>query len=117
MTEHIGGRGRALAAATLLTLTLCGQLGAVGRAIPPEAAECEGTACAQVSVTFDEAKGQYRVRNDSTERWIKVTASNVAAYADTCVGPKKSEYLPLSSIAGAYHADYADSGCGTAGAE
>jgi hypothetical protein len=34
------------------------------------ATECDGDACAQVSFTFDEAKGQYLARNNSAERWV-----------------------------------------------
>lgn len=73
--------------------------------------DCEGTACVQVAVTFDEAKGQYRVQNNSADARVRVTASNRAASAEVCVAPGKSEHLSLKSIVGAYRADY-DASCG-----
>jgi hypothetical protein len=78
----------------------------------PAAAECEGDACAQVSVTFDESKQQYRAFNNSADHWARVTASNMAASASACLAPGKDTYLPLKSIAGAYHAAYAETRCG-----
>ena len=80
---------------------------------PPRASEeCEGDACSQVTVTFDESKQQYRAWNNSAERWARVTASNVAASASACLAPGKDAYLPLKSITGSYHAAYAEERCG-----
>lgn len=80
--------------------------------------DCEGDACAQVSVSFDEAKQQYRARNSSADRWVRVTASNLAAAASACLAPGKEEYIAIRSIAGNYHADYSEPRCGaTGGAE
>lgn len=81
------------------------------------AVECEGAACQQVTLTFDEAKQQYRVQNNSADHWVKVAASNLAASAYACVGPGKAEDLPLRSIAGSYRADYSDQTCGASGGE
>lgn len=39
--------------------------------------DCEGNACTQVALTFDEAKQQYKVQNNSTQL-IRVKASNLA---------------------------------------
>jgi hypothetical protein len=80
----------------------------------PAATECEGDACSQVTVMFDEAKQQYRAQNNSTDRWARVTASNVAASAGACLAPGKDAFLALKSIAGAYHAAYAEVRCGVA---
>lgn len=107
-------RGRIAALATVVVMTLSGQMGALGRVAPVPALECEGTACAQVTLTFDEAKGQYRVQNNSADAWVRVTASNLAASANACVAPGKAEYLPLKGIVGAYRADYGSS-CGGGG--
>jgi hypothetical protein len=76
------------------------------------AAECEGDACSQVSVTIDESKQQYRAVNNSADRWARVTASNMAASASVCLAPGKEAYLPMKSITGAYHAVYAEAKCG-----
>jgi hypothetical protein len=80
----------------------------------PAAADCEGDACSQVSVTFDESKQEYRAVNNSADRWARVTASNVAASASACLAPGKDAYLALKSIAGSYHAAYAEVRCGEA---
>src|SRR4051812_25960324 len=82
---------------------------------PPAAAaatDCEGDACSQVTVTFDEAKQQYTARNNSAERWARVSASNVAAAQSVCLGPGKEARLALKSIVGAYRAEYAETRCG-----
>lgn len=81
----------------------------------PAVTECEGGACSHVTMTFDESKEQYRVQNNSADRWVKVAASNVAAFASVCVGPGKAEHLPLKSILGAYRAEYAETGCAPPG--
>jgi hypothetical protein len=78
--------------------------------------ECEGDACSQITVTFDESKQQYRAVNNSADRWARVTASNEAASAGACLAPGKDAYLPLKSIAGPYHATYAEVRCGEAAA-
>ena len=80
--------------------------------LPPVATECEGDACSQVTLTFDESKQQYRAVNNSSDRWARVTASNMAASASACLAPGKEAYLPMKSIAGAYHAAYAEARCG-----
>jgi hypothetical protein len=101
----------ALAAATLSV-----QLGAGGRAaVGPARAECEGDACAQVTLSFDEAKGLYRARNSSADRWARVSASNLAASARVCLAPGGEGHLELKSIVGAYRAERAEPKCGALG--
>jgi hypothetical protein len=107
-------RGRLAALAAVVALTVSGQPGALGRVAPPPMSDCEGDGCTAVAVTFDEAKGQYRVRNNSADAWVRVTASNMSASAEVCVAPGKSDYLSLKSIVGAYKADRGSS-CGGAG--
>jgi len=68
--------------------------------------DCEGDACGQVTVTWDESKQQYKVQNNSTDRWVRVDAANLGATATICVAAGKTEYLPLKSIVGAYRANY-----------
>lgn len=122
-SDYVGMRTAcALAALTLLAaLMLSVQGGPAARArglstLRAAAAECEGDACSQVTVTFDESKEQYRAVNNSAERWTRVTASNMAASASACLAPGKDGYLPLKSIAGTYHAEYAEARCGEAAA-
>lgn len=119
-------RLRAAAAAAALTSLVMlmppGEPGAHARARTPSHApifvrtstECEGDACAQVAFTFDEVKQQYRARNNSAERWVKVSASNLATSASACLAPGKEQYLELRSVVGGYSADYAEAKCGEA---
>jgi hypothetical protein len=115
--------------AALVTLTMTfgmaalmasGRFGAVtlARASSPSSlpavTECVGDACSQVTVTFDEAKQQYRAHNNSTDRWVKVSASNLAASARACLAPGKEQYLSLKSVVGSYSAEFAEPKCGEA---
>lgn len=79
---------------------------------PSVATECEGEACPQVSLTFDADKQQYLARNNSTDRWAKVSASNLSSFASACVGPGKDGELALKSVVGPYRAEYAEERCG-----
>jgi hypothetical protein len=79
---------------------------------PPAPAECEGDACAAVTLTFDEARQQYRAQNNSPERWAQVSASNLSASAAACLPPGKGSYLPLKSVVAPYRAEYAGVKCG-----
>ena|ERR1051326_9060396 len=80
-------------------------------------ADCEGDACSQVTLAFDDTKQQYRAQNNSADRWAKVAASNVAASASACLAPGAGDYLPLKSIVGNYQAAYAEPKCGVQGGE
>jgi hypothetical protein len=120
-TSRLRGRLRisGAAAAALAALALSAQAGASARVTPayadtPPALECEGTACAQVTVTFDEAKQQYRVHNSSADTYVRVSASNLSASAEACVAPGKDAYLLLKGITGPYRADSEGSSCGSA---
>ena len=116
---NINGSKRATAALALTcVLAACCAAGTpAARAVSSPPAECEGAACQQVTVTFDEARQQYRVQNNSADRWVRVAASNLAASAFACVGPGKAEDLPLRSIAGSYRAVYSDQTCGAGAGE
>lgn len=81
----------------------------------PVIADCDGDACSQITVTFDDAKQQFRAQNNSTDRWVRVSASNLAASASACLGPGKEGYLALKSIVGPYRVDYAEARCGEQG--
>ncbi len=78
----------------------------------PSTAECEGDACQQVTVAFDEARQQYRARNNSADRWVRVSASNLSAAAGACLAPGAAEYLPLKSIVAPYRAEFEEPRCG-----
>lgn len=103
-------RTRGHLAVVAAALTLFAQLNPAGL-VEAAAAECEGTACQQVTVTFDEARQQYRAQNSSADRWVKVSASNLAAAASACLGPGSTEYLPLKSIVAPYRAEFDEPRC------
>lgn len=67
--------------------------------------DCEGNACTQVTLTFDEAKQQYRVQNNSAQL-VRVEASNLAGSTRILVEAGKDSYLPMKSIVGAYRANF-----------
>jgi hypothetical protein len=110
----------ALVVLTGMALMPSGRPGAFARAndiepLPPTssvAADCEGDACASVTLTFDDAKQQYRARNNSTDRWVSVSGSNLAAASSACLAPGKDAYLPLKSLVAPYRAVYAEERCG-----
>jgi hypothetical protein len=112
MTKRNHRKRGGLAALALAALTLPGQLGDFGWVGATAAAECEGTACQQVTLTFDEARQQYRARNNSADRWARVSASNLAAAASACLAPGAAEYLPLKSVVAPYRAEFAEPRCG-----
>lgn len=74
--------------------------------------ECEGDGCTHVAITWDEAKQQYKVQNNSADRWVKVDASNLAASASLCLGPTKTDHLSLTTVVGAFRATVAEENCG-----
>lgn len=121
MKRHSSHAGLQAAALTVLAgwavLFLSGHGGRSAYARPfspavPAAAECEGDACTQVTLAYDESKGEYRVQNNSTNQWARVSASNAAASASVCLAPGKSDSLPLKSVVGHYRAEYAEPRCG-----
>jgi hypothetical protein len=111
MRDHRGRKKSHLAAVAAAALTLFAHLNPAGRD-GAASAECVGTACQQVTVTFDEAAQQYRAQNNSAGRWVKVSASNLAAAASACLGPGSTEYLPLKSIVAPYRAEFDQPRCG-----
>lgn len=104
-----------MAASVALLLSAQGGSLTSARGLPsfiPATSECDGDACTQVSVTFDESRQQYRAVNNSAERWARVTASNMAASVSACLAPGEQAHLPLKSLSGPYHAAYAEARCG-----
>ena len=68
--------------------------------------DCEGNACSQVSLTWDETKQQYKAQNNATDRWVKIEVSNWAGGASISIRPGGTEFLPLKSYTAPYHANY-----------
>ncbi len=106
----------------LLAVSLTSAITYHAAASPPPssvaaAVDCEGDACSQVTLAFDDTKQQYRAQNNSADRWAKVSVSNVAASASACLAPGAGDYLPLKSIVGNYQAAYDEPKCGVQGGE
>ena len=103
----------------IIALTLClffsgASLGVGAGAVshePTVTEECEGDACSQVTLTWDETKELYKVQNNSSDRWIRVEAANLVSSASVCLAPNKSDYLTLKSVVGAFRANLAEN-CG-----
>jgi hypothetical protein len=63
----------------IIALTICSLFSGVthvsgGRPVTIEAVaadECEGDACSQVTVTFEESKERYKVQNNSSDHWVR----------------------------------------------
>ncbi len=102
-----------LSCALLVTALVTGRVSPAVRGAPvpvlaaPAAIDCEGNACSQVTLTWDETKQQYLAQNNSADRAVRVEGSNWAGGASVRVAPGKSDYLALKNIVGAYHANYA----------
>jgi len=103
---------------SLLTLTgalclamvcLAASHSALAAITPPSAAlttlNCEGTACSQVTLSWDEAKQHYDAQNNSNRR-VWVEASNLGASARVLVSPHETGKLLLRSIVSPYRANY-----------
>jgi hypothetical protein len=103
---------RPVLAACLLALASLTEQALPSVAATQTSTECEGEACSSVTLTFDDEKQQYLVRNNSSDRWARVSASNLAAAVSACVAPGKDEYLPLKSVVAPYRAVYAEARCG-----
>lgn len=73
--------------------------------------DCEGDACSSVTLTWDNDRQQFRVQNSSATRWVKVDAGNSTGGISMCIGPTKTEYLPLKTITGKYRATYNEESC------
>lgn len=112
MKQQKGRNRRVLIVLAMAALSL--QLGSAGRASARlrAATECEGDACSAVTLTFDDAKQQYRAANTTADRWVRVSAANQASSVSACLAPGKDAYLPLKSIVAPYRAAFAEARCG-----
>jgi hypothetical protein len=67
--------------------------------------ECEGNACDQVALTWDEERQQYKVQNNAA-RAVTVVIANWAGGVRLSVGAGQTEYVPLKSYIRPYRANY-----------
>ena len=84
------------------TLTCAITLAATQFAIsgrPMPSPDCEGNACAQVALTWDNTGQQYRVQNDSDRR-VKIDVTTFAGDSTIHVEPQKSQYLLVKTFNG-----------------
>jgi hypothetical protein len=71
----------------------------------PVAYDCEGTACSQVSVAWEDEGQRFRVENSSDSR-VKVEVTTYVGSSNVRVEPHKSAYLQVTYFNGPYHAEY-----------
>lgn len=91
-------------------LALCVALAAasLGHAAPPgltAAYDCEGAACPQITLTWEEEGQQFRADN-SSDRRVRVEVSTFAGPSSATVEAGKSEYLKVKGFNGPYRADF-----------
>jgi len=67
--------------------------------------DCEGTACSQVTLTWDNDNKQFRVQNDSDRR-VRIDVTTFAGDSTIHVEPQKSQYLLVKTFNGPYRANY-----------
>lgn len=67
--------------------------------------DCEGTACAQVVLTLDAEKGQFKAQNNS-DRPVRVEMFNWAGGASVVVAPGKFEHIAMKSFDGPFRANF-----------
>jgi len=67
--------------------------------------DCEGNACAGVTLTWDNDRQQFRVQNNSDRR-VKVTVTTFAGDSSVIVEPGKVDYLLVKTFNGPYRANY-----------
>jgi hypothetical protein len=93
-----------MAVALAVALTLASAI--VVAALPKTSAyDCEGTACSQVTLTWEDEGQQFRAENGSDRR-VKVEVFTFVGSSNVTVEPGKSEYLKVKNFNGPYHADY-----------
>ena len=85
--------------------------GSRANAFAASAYDCEGNACSSITLTWDDTKQLYHVQNSSTTRWVRVDVTSQAGAMGLCVGPSRSEDLPLKNLTGKYHANYNEESC------
>lgn len=98
----------------LILFCVCAALTVASRAQPEIRTfnECEGDGCAQVTITWDDAKQEYKVQNNSADRWVRIEGANLVSNASLCLAPTKSDYLALKTIVGPLRANLAEEKCG-----
>ncbi len=67
--------------------------------------DCEGDACSQVALSWDNDRQQFRVQNES-DRSVKVEVTMYAGTSSLQVDAHKSDYLLVKTFTGPYRANY-----------
>jgi hypothetical protein len=98
-------RSKRLPLALALACALTAAAAVARAALPSAAPDCEGNACAQVTLTWDAGGGKYRAHNAGSRR-ARVEAFNWAGGCSVLVEPGASQYLPLRSFDGPYRANF-----------
>jgi hypothetical protein len=97
-------RIKSVAAALALACALLAAPG-VAASAPRPAYDCEGNACSQVTVTWEDEGQRFRVENNSDTK-VKVEVTTYAGTSSVRVEPHKSDYLGVKYFNGPYRADF-----------
>jgi hypothetical protein len=67
--------------------------------------ECEGNACSQVTLVWEDNNQQFKVQNNS-DNAVKIEVSTFAGDSTIHVEPHKTAYLLVKSFKGPYRANF-----------
>jgi|SRR6266545_1864831 hypothetical protein len=67
--------------------------------------ECEGNACSQVVLTWEDERQQFRVQNDSDRR-VRIDVTTFAGDSTIRVDAHKSDYLLVKTFNGPFRANF-----------
>lgn len=88
-----------------LTLMLMPAPGAASAYPAGAAYDCEGAACASVTLAWEE-EGQCFRADNASDRRVRVEVETFAGKSSVTVEPQKSEYLQVKSFQGPYRAEF-----------
>lgn len=71
----------------------------------PPRYDCEGNACSQVTLAWEDDGQRFRVENNSDAR-VKFSVETYAGTSSVRVEPRKSDYLGVKYFNGPYRADF-----------
>jgi hypothetical protein len=71
----------------------------------PAAYDCEGSACSQVTLSWDNDGQQFRVQNDSDRR-VRIDVTTFSGDSTIHVDAHKSDSLLVKTFNGPYRANY-----------
>jgi hypothetical protein len=88
-----------------LTLLLPQAAGGASPHPPPAAYDCEGAACASVTLAWEEEGQRFRADNSSAQR-VRVEVETFAGKSSVVVEPQGSAHLSVKTFNGPFRAEF-----------